>query len=142
MNRHLTVAILAGGFGTRLGTLTRDLPKPMINIAGRPYLERVIDSFARCGLRDIVLLTGYRADAVEAHFGDGAAFGGRIPSSRETEPLGTGGAIREARALLGEHFVMAYGDVLRYFDYDRFVAAHDEPCLAVYPRQSLGTAQV
>jgi NDP-sugar pyrophosphorylase family protein len=137
-----TVAILAGGFGTRLGTLTRDLPKPMITIAGRPYLERVIESFARCGLRDIVLLTGYRADVIEEHFGDGTRFGVRIAYSRETEPLGTGGAIREARALLGQRFVMAYGDVLRYFDYDRFVSAHDEPCLAVYPRRDIGNAEV
>lgn len=136
------MAILAGGFGTRLGHLTRDLPKPMIPIGGRPYLERVIESFARCELRDIVLLTGYRAEAVEAHFGDGAPFGVRIAYSRETEPLGTGGAIREARALLGERFVMTYGDVLRYFDYDRFVNMHDGPCLAVYPRQDVGNAGV
>jgi D-glycero-alpha-D-manno-heptose 1-phosphate guanylyltransferase len=138
----VTVAILAGGFGTRLGDLTRDMPKPMIPIDGRPYLERVIDSFVRCGLRDIVLLTGYRAEAVEAHFGDGAAFGARIRYSRETEPLGTGGAIREARGLLGDRFVMTYGDVLRYFDYDRFVNAHEEPCLAVYPRQVAGNVEV
>jgi len=138
----VTVAILAGGFGTRLGALTRDLPKPMIPIGGRPYLERVIESFARCELRDIVLLTGYRAEVVEAHFGDGAAFGVRIAYSRETEPLGTGGAIREARALLGERFVMTYGDVLRFYDYDRFVNVHDEPCLAVYPRQDVGNAAI
>jgi D-glycero-D-manno-heptose 1,7-bisphosphate phosphatase len=138
----VTVAILAGGLGTRLGDLTRDVPKPMIEIAGRPYLERVIESFARCGLRDIVLLTGYRAEAVEAHFGDGANFGVRINYSREIEPLGTGGAIREARALLGERFVVTYGDVLRYFDYSQFVSAHDEPCLAVYPRQTIGNAGV
>jgi len=118
------------------------MPKPMITIAGRPYLERVVDSFARCGLRDIVLLTGYRADVIEEHFGDGARFGVRIAYSRETEPLGTGGAIREARALLGKRFVMTYGDVLRYFDYDRFVTAHDEPCLAVYPRRDIGNAEV
>jgi NDP-sugar pyrophosphorylase family protein len=142
VSTNITVAILAGGFGTRLGNLTRDIPKPMIDIAGRPYLERVIESFARCELRDIVLLTGYKAEAVESHFGDGAEFGIRIAYSRETEPLGTGGAIREARALLGERFVMAYGDVLRYFDYGRFVSAHDEPCLAVYPRQSVGNAEV
>jgi D-glycero-alpha-D-manno-heptose 1-phosphate guanylyltransferase len=137
-----TIAILAGGFGTRLGDLTRGLPKPMIPINGRPYLERVIDSFARRGLRDIVLLTGYRAEVVEEHFGDGKRFGVNITYSRETEPLGTGGAIREARALLGETFVMTYGDVLRYFDYDRFVAAHDEPCVAVYPRRTVGNADV
>jgi NDP-sugar pyrophosphorylase family protein len=114
----------------------------MIPINGRPYLERVIESFARCGLRDIVLLTGYRAEVVEEHFGDGARFGVRMLYSRETEPLGTGGAIREARSLLGQRFVMAYGDVLRYFDYDRFVKAHDEPCLAVYPRRDIGNAEV
>src|SRR3954451_14116643 len=127
------VAILAGGFGTRLGQLAQGLPKPMIPINGRPYLERVIDSFARCGLRDIVLLTGYRAEVIEEHFGSGEAFGVNIAYSRETEPLGTGGAIREARALFGDTFVMTYGDVLRYHDYDRFVAAHNGPCVAVYP---------
>jgi NDP-sugar pyrophosphorylase family protein len=138
----VTVAILAGGFGTRLGDLTRGLPKPMIDIGGRPYLERVIESFQRCGLRDIVLLTGYRSEIIEAHFGDGANFGVRIAYSRETEPLGTGGAIREARALLSDRFVMTYGDVLRYFDYDRFVSDHDKPCLAVYPRRTIGNAEV
>jgi len=137
-----TVAILAGGFGTRLGKLAQGLPKPMIAINGRPYLERVIESFARCGLRDIVLLTGYRAEVIEEHFRDGKKFGVNIAYSRETEPLGTGGAIREARAHLGERFVMTYGDVLRYFDYDRFVTAHDGPCLAVYPRRTIGNADV
>jgi len=137
-----TIAILAGGFGTRLGALTQGLPKPMIPINGRPYLERVVDSFARRGLRDIVLLTGYRAEVIEQYFGNGEAFGVNITYSRETEPLGTGGAIREARPLLGDTFVMTYGDVLRYFDYDRFVSAHDEPCLAVYPRRTHGNADV
>jgi NDP-sugar pyrophosphorylase family protein len=136
------VAILAGGFGTRLGPLAHGLPKPMIPINGRPYLERVIDSFARRGLRDIVLLTGYRAEAIEEHFGNGEKVGVNITYSRESEPLGTGGAIREARALLGETFVMTYGDVLRYFDYDRFASAHDEPCVAVYPRRTIGNTDV
>jgi len=136
------IAILAGGFGTRLGELTKGLPKPMIPINGRPYLERVIDSFARRGLRDFVLLIGYRAEVIEEHFGDGKKFGVNIDYSREREPLGTGGAIREARALLGDSFVMTYGDVLRYYDYDRFVSAHDEPCLAVYPRRTVGNADV
>jgi len=136
------VAILAGGFGTRLGDLTRGLPKPMIPINGSPYLERVIESFARCGLREIVLLTGHRAEVIEEHFGDGKRFAVNIAYSRETEPLGTGGAIREARALLGERFVMTYGDVLRYFDYARFVTVHDEPCMAVYPRSTTGNADV
>jgi D-glycero-D-manno-heptose 1,7-bisphosphate phosphatase len=114
----------------------------MIEIGGRPYLERVVESFARCGLRDVVLLTGYRSDVVEAHFGDGARFGVRIAYSREREPLGTGGAVREARPLLGERFLLTYGDVLRAFDYDRFVREHREPCLAVYPRRTAGNTAI
>jgi NDP-sugar pyrophosphorylase family protein len=139
---NVTVAILAGGFGTRLGELTRDVPKPMIAVGGRPYLERVIASFAERGLRDFVLLTGHRAGVVEAHFGDGARFGVRIAYSVEVEPLGTGGALREARGLLGPRFVTTYGDVLRHHDYDRFIATHDEPCLAIYPRRDHGNVAV
>ena len=132
------VAILAGGFGTRLGALTADLPKPMIEIGGRPFLERVIDSFASRGLRDLVLLTGYRAGVIEEHFGSGSRFGVRIEYSIETEPLGTGGAIREARELLGDRFLLTFGDVLRSFDYGRFSREHDGPTLAVYPRRTVG----
>lgn len=138
----MRVAVLCGGFGTRLGELTRDLPKPMIEVGGRPYLEFVLRSFADRGLRDLVLLTGYKHEVIEQHFGDGNAFGMNITYSRETEPLGTGGALREARALLGERFILTFGDVLRRFDYDRFVQQHEGNCLAVYPRQSIGNTEI
>jgi NDP-sugar pyrophosphorylase family protein len=136
------VAILAGGFGTRLGALTADLPKPMIELAGRPFLERVIESFSSRGLRDLVLLVGYRAGVIEEHFGGGSRFGVRIEYSIETEPLGTGGAIREARELLGDRFLFTFGDVLRYHDYDRFVREADGPTLAVYPRRTVGNTAI
>ena len=138
----MKVAILCGGFGTRLGELTRDRPKPMIDVGGRPYLERVIESFADCGMRDFVLLTGYLAEVIEDHFGDGSRMGVNIAYSREIEPLGTGGALREARHLLGDRFILTFGDVLRRFDYDRFVEQHIGNCLAVYPRQTAGNADV
>lgn len=138
----MKVAVLCGGFGTRLGELTRDLPKPMIDIGGRPYLERVLESFRDCGFRDFVLLTGYRADVIERHFGDGARFGVSIVYSQELEPLGTGGALRDARAFLGDRFVLTFGDVLRRFDYDRFVHEHMGNCLAVYPRIIKGNSDV
>lgn len=137
-----TVAILCGGFGTRLGALTRDLPKPMIPVGGRPYLERVLESFAERGLNQFALLTGYKAEVIESHFGDGSRFGYHIEYSRETEPLGTGGAIREARHLLGDRFILTFGDVLRRFDYDRFVQRHIGNCLAVYPRLTIGNSDV
>ena len=138
----ITVAVLCGGFGTRLGELTRGLPKPMIDIGGRPYLERVLESFAERGLRDFVLLTGYRSAFIEEHFQDGADFGVDIRYSIETEPLGTGGAIREARDFLGDRFLMTYADVLRRFDYDRFVQQHRDNCLAVYPRILVGNVDM
>jgi D-glycero-alpha-D-manno-heptose 1-phosphate guanylyltransferase len=138
----MIVAILCGGFGTRLGDLTRDVPKPMIEVGGTPYLEHVLRSFADRSLKDFVLLTGYKAEVIERHFGDGSRFGWRVTYSRETEPLGTGGAIREARALLGERFILTFGDVLRRFDYDRFVYQHEGNCLAVYRRQTIGNVEV
>jgi D-glycero-D-manno-heptose 1,7-bisphosphate phosphatase len=141
-NDDIPVAILCGGFGTRLGALTRDVPKPMIPIAGRPYLERVVASFAECGFRRFVMLTGYKAEVIEEHFGDGSRFGVAVEYSRETTPLGTGGALREARALLGDRFILTFGDVLRRFDYDRLVQQHPGNCLAVYPRVTIGNADV
>ena len=129
----MRVAILCGGLGTRLGEMTRDLPKPMIEIAGRPYLQYVVDSFRGF---DVVLLTGHKSEVIEAHFGD------RVTYSREREPLGTGGALRQARALLGDRFLVTYGDVLRRFDYDRFVREHHQPALAVYRRISIGNTAV
>ena len=129
----MKVAILCGGLGTRLGALTRDLPKPMIEMAGRPYLEYVVDSFPGF---EIVLLTGHRSEVIERHFGD------RVEYSHEREPIGTGGALRQAFPLLGDRFLVTYGDVLRRFDYDRFVREHDEPALAVYERLSVGNTEI
>lgn len=138
----MKVAILCGGLGTRLGELARDIPKPMLPIGGRPYLERVLQSFIERGFRELVLLTGHLAEVIEEHFGDGSRFGIDIVYSRESEPLGTGGALREARALLGDRFILTFGDVLRRFDYDRFVQQHMGNCLAVYPRVRVGNADV
>src|SRR5258708_17453675 len=104
------VAILCGGLGTRLGALTGDLPKPMVVVAGRPFLERIVESFVSCGIRDLCLLVGYRAEVIASHFGDGSRFGARIEYSREAQPLGTGGAIRDARRYLGERLLLTYGD--------------------------------
>ncbi|HEX6159378.1 MAG TPA: sugar phosphate nucleotidyltransferase [Thermoanaerobaculia bacterium] len=135
----MKVVILAGGLGTRLGALTKNVPKPMIAVGGRPYLEYVVESFLEGGFRDFVMLTGYRGDVIEEHFATSAL---NIEFSREEQPLGTGGALLEARPLLGERFLLTYGDVLRRFDYDRFVREHPRNCLAVYPRRTHGNADV
>ena len=136
----MKVAVLCGGLGTRLGALAAGLPKAMIPVGGRPYLERVLESFAP--FDEFVLLTGYRSDLIEAHFGDGSQFDLRVEYSRELQPQGTGGALRDARTLLGDRFILTYGDVLRRFDYDRFVQQHIGNCLAVYPRLTSGNTDV
>lgn len=106
----MQAAILAGGLGTRLWPLTKEVPKPMAPVAGAPYLEHQLRLLARQGIRDIVLLTGYLGDQIEEYFHDGERWNLTIRYSRETAPLGTGGALREARSLLAETFLVIYGD--------------------------------
>ncbi|WP_439398272.1 HAD-IIIA family hydrolase [Bradyrhizobium sp. PMVTL-01] len=109
--------ILVGGLGTRLGERTRLVPKPMLDIGGRPFLDTLIDELARYGMFDeIVLLAGHKAEIVETHYAAAARGQTRILVSRETEPLGTGGALVHARDLLHDRFVLLNGDSL--FDFN------------------------
>jgi NDP-sugar pyrophosphorylase family protein len=113
----MQTVILAGGLGTRLGALTSKIPKPMVPVAGMPYLEHQLRLLERQSLRDVLLLTGYLGDQIESYFGDGGRLGLRISYSRERRPLGTGGALREARRLLDESFLLMYGDSLLPIEY-------------------------
>jgi histidinol-phosphate phosphatase family protein len=106
----MKVVFLNGGKGTRLGLTDR--PKPMVPVADRPLLERLIDVCKASGLQDYVFLNGHLAEVIETHFGDGTSYGVRIEHVREAAPLGTAGAVREARTLLTEPFVVIYGDIL------------------------------
>ena len=106
----MQAVILAGGLGTRLGELTRAVPKPMVPVAGRPYLEHQLRELARQQLTDVVLLTGYLGEQIAEYFGAGDHWGLNIRYSREATPQGTGGALRDAVRLLAETFVLIYGD--------------------------------
>src|SRR5262249_2389027 len=92
----MRVLILAGGFGTRLASVVKDVPKPMAPVARRPFLEYQIEYLKNQGFKKFTLLTGHLSGVVEQHFGDGRKFGVEIAYSIEQEPLGTGGAIRQA----------------------------------------------
>jgi len=104
------VLILAGGLGTRLHPITETIPKPMVPVAGRPYLEYQLRELARQNCTDVVLLTGYLGEQIESHFKDGASLGLKLRYSKEDRPMGTGGAVRDAGDLLAESFLIVYGD--------------------------------
>src|SRR5690606_39080259 len=93
----LTEAILlAGGLGARLRPLTVETPKPLLPVAGIPFLAHQIARLAEVGVRHVVLATSYRAEVFTEHFGDGASLGVHLEYAVEAEPLGTAGAIRNA----------------------------------------------
>ncbi len=119
--------ILAGGAGTRLQPLVSDVPKPMAPIAGRPFLEYLVAQAARAGIAEIVMCVGYKAEAIEGHFGGGGAFGVRIRYSREHEALGTAGALKLAEALLvGDRWLVLNGDLLFDIPIVELIARHVE----------------
>jgi dTDP-glucose pyrophosphorylase/CBS domain-containing protein len=122
--RQNTTVILAGGQGVRLRPLTQELPKPMLPVAGRPILERLILHLMGCGLFRFYLAVHYMADVIEGYFGDGSRFGCSIEYLREEQPLGTGGAL----SLLpqGELPVLVMnGDLVTQLDADALLSYHD-----------------
>lgn len=113
----MQVAILAGGLATRLGALTREQPKSLVRVLGRPFLGYQLEFLRRGGIRDVVLCTGHLGGQIESYFGDGARFGVSIRYSREPKLLGTAGALKKAGALLQEVFFTLYGDSYLFLDF-------------------------
>jgi NDP-sugar pyrophosphorylase family protein len=111
------VAILAGGLATRLRPITHAIPKSLVGVAGRPFIDHQLTLLARKGVRRVVLCLGYLGEQVERHVGDGSPFGLEVACSHDGDRLlGTGGALRRALPLLGEAFWVLYGD--SYLDVD------------------------
>jgi len=99
--------------------LTERIPKPMVQVAGCPYLQHQLHLLRDQDIRDVLLLTGHLGEQIEDYFGDGGRMGLRLTYSREQSPLGTGGALREARDKLHDSFIVIYGDSylpIRYAD--------------------------
>ena len=133
----MQAAILAGGLGRRLRPLTSRIPKAMVQVDGRPFLEYELDLLKSHGVDDLVLCVGYLGETIRAHFGDGSAFGVRIRYSSEGERLmGPIGALKMAERLLGDSFFVTYGDAYLRLDYHEMMATllrNEEPGLmAVY----------
>lgn len=114
----MQVLILAGGLGTRLRPITESVPKAMIHINGKPFLEYQINLLKSYGVEDIVICLGYLGEKIKDYFADGSEFGVNINYSEEGgELLGTAGAIKNAEDLLEDVFFVTYGDAYLVLDY-------------------------
>jgi dTDP-glucose pyrophosphorylase len=122
--RPNAVVLMAGGLGKRLRPLTEKTPKPLLRVGGRPLLETIIQSFAEHGFTRIFLSINYRADQVEAYFGDGSQFGVRIEYLREDEALGTAGALGLLPQTESEPIVVMNGDILTRLDFGQLIDFH------------------
>ncbi len=109
----MKAVILAAGKGTRMRELTNEVPKPMLKVHGKPILEHIVEGLKTTGIREIFIITGFRAEVVEEYFGDGSRWGVRIAYARQVVQDGTGKAPELAKAFVGDSpFLLTYGDIL------------------------------
>jgi histidinol-phosphate phosphatase family protein len=120
----MQAVILAGGKGTRLRARLGDLPKPMVDICGKPLLQWQIELVRSHGCQNILLLLGYNPDSIINYFGDGEKFGVSISYVTEKTPLGSAGAVLAAFDQLEDRFVVLYGDTALNVDLGRFINVH------------------
>jgi NDP-sugar pyrophosphorylase family protein len=133
----LPVAILAGGLGTRLGDISQQTPKSLIEVAGKPFAAHQLDLLHRHGLTHIVFCVGHLGALMEAALGDGSRWGMCLRYSYDGPTLlGTGGALRRTLPLLGEAFFVLYGDSYLECGYSRieeaFLASGKPGLMTVY----------
>lgn len=120
----MQLVVLAGGRGTRMGPLGDAIPKALLPVDGKPLLEHQLELARRYGVRDVLVLTGYRGEMIEEQCGDGSRWGLRIRYLREATPLGTAGALKQAEKLLEPNFLVFYGDLVLDMDLPRLLAYH------------------
>lgn len=131
----MNIVILAGGFGTRLQSVVKDVPKPMADINGTPFLELLMREILFCDPERIILCVSYMKDVIKQHFGD-SFLGVPVLYSEENEPLGTGGAIKQAFDLFGlDEAVVLNGDTYVQVSYSDFIRKSENEKLAVVLKQ-------
>jgi MurNAc alpha-1-phosphate uridylyltransferase len=138
----MQAAILAGGLATRLRPLSETIPKSLILIQGKPFLEYQLEFLKKGGITDIVLCVGYLKEQIESYFGNGSRFGVNIRYSKEEgQLLGTAGALKNAVNLLDDVFFVMYGDSYLFLDFQevwKFFQQFDKSGLMViYKNENL-----
>lgn len=136
----LPLAILAGGYATRLGQLGKETPKCLIEINGRPFVDWQLDLLVKNGYSDFVFCVSYKSNLIQEHLGDGSDMGINIQYSLDGETqLGTGGALQKALPKLGKVFGVIYGDSYLPTDYtaveEAFLSTNINALMTVYKNQ-------
>src|SRR5580700_2540861 len=120
----LPAAIVAGGFATRLGGLVSDMPMSLIDVAGKPFVIHQLELLGRRGITDVVFCVGHLTEEVRTAIGDGSGWGVRVRYSYDgAQPLGTGGALRNAVPLLGSAFFVLDSESFLDCDYQAVAGA-------------------
>ncbi len=122
----MKAVILVGGRGERLRPLTDTLPKPMLEIDGKPILEHQIELLKKYGIRDILVCGHYLFEKIKNYFKDGSVFGVGISYSDEETPMGTGGAIKKVEGFIDSTFIVLYGDIMLEMNLMKLVMFHKE----------------
>lgn len=125
---EIKAVLLAGGKGERLRPLTLNTPKPLLTIAGKPILEHQLAALKKSGINKVILCTSYLSDKIKEHFGDGKRFGVEIEYPDEPDMLGSGGAVKNAKAFLDDAscFIVINGDSMvdGNFDFKELIKFH------------------
>lgn len=122
--KDIPVVLMAGGLGSRLGDLTKDYPKPMLEVGGKPVLERIIENFTRVGFKNFYISVNFKAEIIEDYFKNGESFNCKINYLRETNRLGTAGSLSLLPNELKGPMVVMNGDLLTLVDFRRLVSFH------------------
>ncbi len=121
---NVSVVLMLGGLGSRLLPLTKDVPKPMIEIGGKPLLETIIENFSKQGFRNFYFSVNYKADVIKSYFGDGSAFGVTIKYVNEYKRMGTAGALSLLPDGLEGLIIVMNGDILTNSNFSHLVDFH------------------
>lgn len=122
----MQAVIMAGGKGTRLSSVTKDVPKPMVDFCGAPLLQYIVENLKENGVDDIIMIIGHLGDVIEKHFGTGEKFGVNIRYYKEMSPLGTAGALPLIRDMLSDTFFLVFGDLFLNINFEKFYKFHKD----------------
>lgn len=136
-----TAIILVGGLGTRLRPLTNDTPKPLLPVNGKPIVQHAVENAKEHGIRSFIFCVSYRRTKIINYFKKGTKFGVNIEYSIEKQPLGTGGAVKQAASQLDDDYILLWGDNLMDIDLTSMMNRHSKNncklTMALTPREDV-----